>query len=613
MPNLENLDLLSMKALRGSEDVKQRLTTMLSVGAPSIEEQAYAIKIRIKEDFKISEKVVRKRKEKSSDTYEVGSIRDIVGLRIVTLFRLDSLSIVPQLIKLISTSSGNSRQDLFLDDPIEEVVIYSTNPKGDAQQLPQRLLEFFETNGLKGKTRLNEAPSNYSSIHIVAWCKGKYRDTFLKIPVEIQIRTALEDVWGEIDHKLKYKRAESTNLSLEYTRRLSSSLSHLGVMKTLIDGIAQYGDQIKIQINEAEDLGHRQIFSKLAEEPLKKIESSGTLPQAARDLITQALGTVRRAIEAKPSANSVHDDVEFESALALVREVRKDVTSLIDDKELLEEVCFVLDMETALLQYTIGRLLGASSGNEYLIAAKSIYEKLEDEQPTNALVRYRSARASEAIGDTHVALSKLNSLYSDPSSFDLDNRHWVYLSAKRLSGVLIWEAVEDNRASAASEPNSHEGREYCSSLDQSIRLSLEAFLSLDDYDIDAKQRLSTVNNLLYFTTDRDHLIIESPQAKPFFVTDVPKAVSDSCYAELSAHIDDGENDVDFRRLDTLWFASCQRGDTIKGMKLAKMLQEKLTSLGYMDRGGSSAEQRMLRSVASFLKEHDEEADVSPKP
>lgn len=61
----DELDIKTLNALRGTVDVERRLRIEMSTGTPSISDSAYAIKIRVKEDYKIVEKVVRKRRDKN--------------------------------------------------------------------------------------------------------------------------------------------------------------------------------------------------------------------------------------------------------------------------------------------------------------------------------------------------------------------------------------------------------------------------------------------------------------------------------------------------------------------------------------------------------------------
>lgn len=160
------LDLDTMDVLRGTTELRNRLLLEMSTGTPSISELAYAVKVRIKEDYKIVEKVKSKR-VKTPD-YCVKKLRDVLRLRIVTLYRLDALTIIPALLDKIRSSNLDPHA-LFVPNSLEEVKIYSTNPRGDAQGLVSRIQEIFSARGLKDKVKIEDTPSNYTSIHMVTW------------------------------------------------------------------------------------------------------------------------------------------------------------------------------------------------------------------------------------------------------------------------------------------------------------------------------------------------------------------------------------------------------------------------------------------------------------
>lgn len=173
-----NLELATMKALRGAFELRDRLLIALATGNPSITDLAYAVKVRVKEDYKIQEKVLRKREARPE--YDVGHLRDIVGLRIVTLYRLDALDIIPILINAIQEPPAGG---VFRAMSLEEIVVYTTNPQGDPQQLSARLMHLFSERGLGQIAKVGEAPTNYTSIHMVAWGQGIYRGEPQDIPV----------------------------------------------------------------------------------------------------------------------------------------------------------------------------------------------------------------------------------------------------------------------------------------------------------------------------------------------------------------------------------------------------------------------------------------------
>lgn len=124
------LELSTVDVLRGASDLKDRVLLAISSGTPAVADLAYAVKVRVKEDFKIVEKVQGKRLANS--TYDPRNLRDIVGLRIMTLYRLDALAIIPALFAAIKADTTETGP--FDASSIEEIIIYSTNPTGDPRR-----------------------------------------------------------------------------------------------------------------------------------------------------------------------------------------------------------------------------------------------------------------------------------------------------------------------------------------------------------------------------------------------------------------------------------------------------------------------------------------------
>jgi ppGpp synthetase/RelA/SpoT-type nucleotidyltranferase len=398
----ERLELQTFNALRGADDVERRLWIEMSTDVPSIEDMAYAIKIRTKRDYKIIKKVLRKRIEKSDPAYDVLRLRDIVGLRIVTLYRLDALRVIPALLKKILTKSPQDNS-LFIHDRFEEVVIYSTNAEGDAQGLVNRIRSIFEAHGLKHKVRVEQARSNYTSIHMVVWCRGKYDAEHREVPVEIQVRTALEDVWGEIDHSLKYKRELSTaDGVVAQQKRIDGIFAHLNVMKTLIDGVAQYADQIKIQLDEIDTDVIQSIPSRSAQNPLDILDGLPDLPPAIRALVA-------KAVEREPIIlDTTQDDALTLATLQQAREILEEAKAALAEQKISpltqREANYAIDMEHALTLFEIGKRV--ESGANILAESEKLYCANEEKFPTRALVKYRHAGVLDALGDRTSAMAK---------------------------------------------------------------------------------------------------------------------------------------------------------------------------------------------------------------
>jgi len=210
---LKMIEFEAFKALSGADYVRQRLLHGLSMGTPSIETQAYLIKSRVKDASSLVTKVLdRKLKGKS---YSASHARDIVGLRLLVLFKSELPLILNRFLDFVRWSQQPPFSLFYgetLQDSIEEIVIYPV-----ADELDPNLgffLDQFEKFGFfygdrapenRVSVQVLKKQSRYSSIHIVLWANGPTQSLSDRVPVEVQLRTSLEDVWGEVEHRLRYK------------------------------------------------------------------------------------------------------------------------------------------------------------------------------------------------------------------------------------------------------------------------------------------------------------------------------------------------------------------------------------------------------------------------
>jgi ppGpp synthetase/RelA/SpoT-type nucleotidyltranferase len=598
----EDIEREAMSALRGAQYAKESFTKILNMGSPSISDLAYAVKSRIKDDHKIIEKVLKKRGG-DKPHYRVNDIRDIVGIRIVTLYRLDALNIIPILIDRIRSASGVEDSSVLLPDPVEEVIIYSVNPEGDAQKLAGRIASVFGDRGYGEKTKIETSPQNYSSTHIVVWARGLWSGKFLQIPIEIQIRTALEDVWSEIEHKLKYKRESKRNLDFEDTARIENCLAHLRVMKTLNDGLAQYGDQVKIQIDEIDEGIRRESRLRLAEEPTKRLERFPEFSGELKDVVQGVLGKTREILD----MNNI-DASQDGKKIALLRSVEKAISDAkaddrikTDNIELKEELSYVFEMESALVLYFLGQSFGLSSGNADLVKAREIYAAMEQAYPRRGIIPYRLARVLYALNERELAIEKMNSLVDRYEEYDLDATHWVHASAYRILGAWHWDSVTKIRDMTAAERSEAETQEFLQACRSAVHFSRVASgINVEDSAAPNEvphesPRVMAISNLIFFAV---HYIEGGGDW-----SDLGEAVTDltafSQYVSQVAQFDEDEP-ADFHKLNTLRLAFRLLGDAERAKKFARLAISNLEGAGFHDRGGKSVEEHVLRECRQAL-------------
>jgi ppGpp synthetase/RelA/SpoT-type nucleotidyltranferase len=607
----EKLALAAAEALRGAGDVRKRLSLEMSSGTPSISDLAYAIKTRLKEDYRIVDKVKRKRLEKP---YGVDDLRDIVGLRIVTLYRLDAIDVIPILLDRIFDNSGNDESNLFLNKPVEEVKVFSLNPLGDVQNLVGRIRPLFAARGLSDRFYVEDKSSSYTSIHIVAWCRGKYRNQYRSIPVEIQVRTAFEDVWGEIDHSLKYKPPEDDHPAPMEEAQRENILAHLNVMKAMIDGMAQYADQIKIQIDEPKESFLKVVRLRLAEKPTERIKAMSNIPDRLDEAITAAIGSSRMCFERLSSPNS-----QPGRAITAKRRAIDELKSVIDEVRnvpgLVEgdraELLYLLEMERALLLLAYGSGLAGWAGNQALVEASRVYSRLEEQFPKRALVQYRLARSLDALGDTLAAQLKLEQLIANIDAMELPPTHWVRAAARRVLGVLYWKQSVRIMEQPHAVGDTVKAAEATRLIAQAYAitkqgLTLQVDEERDPDERDGTERDKAVNNLLYYALElfgdgKERSISEAS----YQIGDIGKYIE---YMEGTA-----SNEArDYRHVDTLRKAYEFVGNEGKALDAAREVEAMLHARGVVDRGGTSREEVMLRAAQRLTREAEAPEDLLEK-
>lgn len=196
--------------LTSAEAVRPKLLSMLTLGPRSLEHDAYAMKARVKSFDSAVAKIAEKRK--TNPNYGPETLTDVIGIRILTLWPDDISKVLEKLVTTIKDVNGtilSSFRSTRLADVIAEVIVYKApNSPAIYDVIGDQLIDWlsFDTS-LDDKVSVRPSPRDrpYSSIHMVIWCRTPVAGGWAQIPVEIQVRTSLEDVWSEADHRLRYK------------------------------------------------------------------------------------------------------------------------------------------------------------------------------------------------------------------------------------------------------------------------------------------------------------------------------------------------------------------------------------------------------------------------
>ena len=128
---------------------------------------------------------LKTKKDNTSNLYE---INDIAGYRIVCLFEQDLLSVHNFILDSLSKLGYKVTHFKYFNWEEESIIKCLIDKIG----IIDKSIEILPKN----------KPSKYKSIHyLIEYNQGSRLYTF-----EIQLRTLLQDVWGELEHALKYKQ-----------------------------------------------------------------------------------------------------------------------------------------------------------------------------------------------------------------------------------------------------------------------------------------------------------------------------------------------------------------------------------------------------------------------
>lgn len=165
--------------LRGLEDllIKGR-------DAHRLECPIYLTKYRIKSAASTYLKTKR-----SNDIKQLRDITDYAGIRVLCLFEKDISKVHKYIINTIKQENYKLK-DFKIYNWTDEISI-------------KLMMDYTNKHFRNLKIVPGKKPSGYKSLHYIIYIQyGKKRN----YPIEIQLRTLLQDVWGELEHNLSYKK-----------------------------------------------------------------------------------------------------------------------------------------------------------------------------------------------------------------------------------------------------------------------------------------------------------------------------------------------------------------------------------------------------------------------
>ena len=162
----------------------------------------YAYKFRVKSKEDLLDK--KQRKIEKKPLYTITDITDVIGVRLVTLFKGDMFKAYANLIEMLANPVGDSQ---FNQAMPEEIIVYKGTSALD--DFANEIKTITKSHFKSAQVKTENSVEGYSSIHIICRHSAKIEElsnaeNSYRLPIEIQIRTVFEDAWGEIDHKYGY-------------------------------------------------------------------------------------------------------------------------------------------------------------------------------------------------------------------------------------------------------------------------------------------------------------------------------------------------------------------------------------------------------------------------
>jgi ppGpp synthetase/RelA/SpoT-type nucleotidyltranferase len=413
-------------------------------------EQCYAYKSRIKPEEKLLKKVELKKKAKPD--YCLENITDVIGIRLVTLFRSEMPSVVEDVLNLILNVSDVSPNP-FYKKGCEEIIIFTTNKSNDKIMTAVRSNLEASSSNLKKFLTIQQSNEGYSSIHVVARTTTNIPLLSIPskqyyVPVEIQIRTVFEDAWGEIDHKYGYvqRQGKETGKPTNHPGIVHKQLENL---KKFTDACSEYADIIHDVANNrvTDHTVTGSVISVEADDELIEKFTALKIPKETIDKYIDARAVKQEAISLQEKSDIKYQD-QFILAAESFREIAENhPPSKGDELDGDSVFYYYVKMNEAICLMT-------TNAKQNIRAAQDIYFSLQEKYMAFPLLHLRIGQACEKLGLSHEAITYYqycwaNIEYTDSDKAlrkkylpDIDYFH-IQNHLPLIHGYALWELSKD--------------------------------------------------------------------------------------------------------------------------------------------------------------------------
>ncbi len=497
---------------------------------------AYTVKTRVKTEGRLFEKVMEKRENGKPD-YAPTSATDLLGMRVVSLFRSE----IPQHLDLLLRIILQKQNEVLspFEPHVEETIIYVSGQKSERAKFTSDIKTVLKSFGLQPDD-IQEKESSYSSVHlIVRLHDSKPENTTLllpedyAIPVEIQFREVFEDAWGEINHRLGYslQRSATSIVKDDVSRSLI-------VLKAFTDGCASFSTNIADRASQPSE--------KQSPGPVKPFEFD--LLSDLDDLPTKEKSAFKQADEMVKEAEELDeiDDSDKEKTQAAMRKAANAWLQAVKQVESLQN----LDKYTKWKAILGGKLSAAYCYLQYgtrssLKKAETLLLKLHKNNPDQVVVLQRLGQVYGKLNHHYLAIRYLESAVEILDDADKMTELWppveestLRSTIPRLLSYQLWRDINSGVSSRESIIATCK-RAYTLSL-----ISLQASKDLDD----DKRIVKDLNNAVFYSTR----YLDEVRGMPLKEDEIDLNIALQHLSELEAKVD--RKNIQWQIMDTLQYA-----------------------------------------------------------
>lgn len=559
-PTDDEIELAARRFLEVAQDVHNKCRSRFE-GYSEIKGVCYQRLDRVKKIDRVVEKI------KTNKLSGPEQLVDVSGFRFVTYFPSEVADVVFNLITRSDTSK-----------PVK-VKIHSSRPTSDPLSVSSYVTKRLD--GLPNVTvEMSQSSTNYSSVHIIfSEAVDSPKHEVKAISIEVQVRSIMEELWGAIDHRLRYGIARGATGD-DWQR-------HLNILKTIFDGIMQYIDEIKIQSDRDSSSPPVEVRkARSVNTPQSEMERLKDLPDELRGELKAAYTLWQAADDTKGAGG---DPGMFHQAGLAFSKLRVSAKKFALPPDLEKRFTVLTKAEEAYM-----RLYTGNSGDLALVI--QLCEEIIDLEPANVVAYYRLGLATRRIGELDEGkknLQKAFRLVETDKDLASDTRRALRFDILRALSISEWKTFEDS-----TRPDA----ERVKALTSAIQIAKDVF---EHGEGEAKR--DALNDLLYCSWEhrnalRDGKLEGLPQP----------AISDADFERYCNELGEiiGDGDTIYEHLDTLQRAYLEVGNKSKAVEFALRVRDKLEQRArkknpQLDLPTDKASYRWTGLVLETLKDADQ--------